>query len=257
MTPNGNDKPNEEISEKKNDSSDKDESKEKDRLALPAFILSVVGVVITSIVSCTNIQISSLKNDTDRKISRANLVLSNIDHLNSGDEKKRAMAISAIAMALEKEERDTVLGDIEKIGTPEVRQSVEEVRQRIQQAELQRQANFNAWAGVWTHTFTGQGDYTGGMTLRVNSDGEVDGEYDANGKSVTGTIKGRLSEDAATLTGTWDNKKQQGSFYFVIGRDESEQNNPKLIFRGDYALFGNILSKDKQVRWTGVRPVQQ
>jgi hypothetical protein len=230
-------------------------------LAIPSLIVSLAGLLITGLVSGTNIWLSSLqkdkeleiqklKNDSDRQTTRGDLIFKNIRLLNSSDLKERQFAIAALVWTLGRIEADNLLASIQQFGPEEAQPTARKARNEIRQAELVHEARAKSWTGKWKHSFAASvGQGTGHMALRADDAGVMSGDFDA-GSNVTGQIiRGTLSEDGSILTGTWTNNVaggQSGRFYFELTGD---QTSPR--FRGSYSMRDSAPSKNSPNTWSG------
>lgn len=245
---------------------DSGEHGSKSSLALPSLILSLAGLLITGVISGTNLWVSSLqkekeleiqrlKNDADRQTSRGELIFKNIRLLNSVDPKEQKFALAALVWTLGRDEADRLLASIQQFGPADVQPTARTARGEIQQADLAREAKVRSWTGKWKHTFTSTlGQFSGEMTLRVSDAGVVSGDYEVRNNTIKGQIyAAKLSEDGTILTGTWKNNAsggQNGRFYFEIVSDGKP---PR--FSGSYSMYDSTPQKGSSNIWSGEKIV--
>lgn len=212
-------------------------------------VLSVAGVLITAIISATNIyttfiqrdkelEIQSKKNSSDQKIAHGQMILANIKQLNSDQPNERELAVAAIVWTLGQDEADKLFSSVEQFGPSEVQDVAQSARATI--------ANAKAWEGNWKHSFSGsRGTFHGNMTLRSQEVGAIVGEYEIHG-SVKGVVSGTLTEDGRVLNGRWERAGQRGRFFFEIDQD-------KRSFHGKYSMLEGDPRSQSGQDWTGTK----
>ncbi len=202
---------------------------------------------IQSLQKQKELEIQHLKNEADAKLGRGQLIFANIERLNSPDADAKKLAISALIWTLGNNEADKLFSFIQQYGSASIQNVAASARTDIQKAKLVSEARIIAWNGNWTHAFTSDlGRFEGLMKISVDDSGLASGEFNANDKTVIGSLKGSLSDDGKILVGTWRNTKQNGRFYFELLNIEDA-----IGFRGNYSMSEAQPEKGASLTWTG------
>jgi hypothetical protein len=230
----------------------------RDSLVNPSVVLSAAGVIITAIISLTNIyttsvqknkelQLQELKNESDQRFSRGQMILANIKQLNSPDENEKKLVVATLIWTLGPKEAEKLFSSIQQFGPSEAQPAAQSARAQIQDAKIEIQERVRAWSGKWKHTLDGRRGVLGGdMTIRSTSSGELMGEYITEGGRLTGKISGLLSEDGRLLTGNWHNSaRQRGIFHLTLAEDGQAYQGTYVISEGS--------SRGRSGSWQGKR----
>lgn len=87
------------------------------------------------------------------------------------------------------------------------------------------------------------------MRLEADQKGLVNGwyDYDTEEGTVTGTLRGTLSDDANLLEGKWENdRRQRGRFFLRLGEDKNS-------FDGRYSMSERPPDKESPNTWSGTK----